>query len=281
MNPTQVVDYADALLSRRFPKRVVKFGPVSIPAYEWPGAGSEKGGSSGHLEFNKMIFCQNQEDEDSSIAISVGREDGRRDTSSLIIRKEDDTLAIPYVPTMYGVFRALVSDKFVKRVLEIYEENREEYDENREEDFSFGGEGYGKAKKRNLNLAFVEFIKRNNYNYTGISLFAFNQKIRGLRDLGFFVKKSILIKGENLKGVLEPLEDYNDLIRHIDGRDKEIKLANSLANKLLIPHNFVLSDELPDLNFPFDEENMEEPIHFRGNRERKILRDTLERMERG
>ena len=64
-------------------------------------------------------------------------------------------------------------------------------------------------------------------------------------------------------------------------RGEEIKLSNSLADKLLIPHNFVLSDELPDLNFPFDEEDKEDSIHFRSNRERKILRDTLERMERG
>ena len=62
MTPTMVVDYAEGILLKKFRENVVHMGKIyrNIPAYQWPGAGSEKGGSSGHLNFSKIIFAESE-----------------------------------------------------------------------------------------------------------------------------------------------------------------------------------------------------------------------------
>ena len=119
MTPTGTVDYAEEMLVKRFPERVVAVKYQNIPAYKWDGAGSERGGVSDYLNFERIIFAESDGLPDKEIlAISVGRNKGGMDSKRPIIIDDGGGLRIPYIPKMYGVLRVIVPRDFSEEVLE-------------------------------------------------------------------------------------------------------------------------------------------------------------------
>lgn len=220
--PFQIVDYAEVLLSRRFPKRVVKFGPFNIPSYSWPGAGSEKGGSSGHLSFEKIIFA-NPEEKDS-FALAVGRKQGRMDTTQRpIILNHDRSLEIPYSPAMYGIFRVIVPNDFVKEVIDYYRESMENPGED--------------SNSRNLDHLVTDLIADNFHRYYNILLFAFDERHKSFKN-GFFRNDGYFYG------------DFKNELTRFEGLQTcgiGTELANDLADRVLEVHP---SDETVDLSQP-------------------------------
>jgi len=239
MSPCNVLDYTEELLSRRTKNKFVRIYPQDIPAYKWSGAGSEKGGSSGYLTFDKMIFAP--EEHGDYLAISVGRKNGKVNTSGMpAIIHSDNSVSIPYNPKMYGVFRVILPKDIVEKVLEMYEPHK------RKKSIPRNISGYWDSPRGKIDRALGKLIGKNNKNYEGISLFAFDGEIRGLRQ-GFFVKKHIPFD--------KPLEDVLEEFSFEDGfrffspyeKDEGRKLSSKLADKLLVSRNFKIEDRLVNL----------------------------------
>ena len=227
LGPLEIVDYAEAFLSRRFPRRVVKFGPFSIPSHTWSGAGSAKGGSSGHLNFRKIIFANPEKG--SSFALAFGRKKGSMDTSQIpIIHHHDGALEIPYSPSMSGIFRVIVPNSFAKRIIDYYRKNIE----NSEED--------PKSRRRDLDFLLNNLIKDNFDNYSNVLLFAFDGEYSGLRN-GFFRSKDGRVYNGFEKD-LRPFERYQT-----KSEDEGIATANNLADRIL---NVNRLDRTEDLSKP-------------------------------
>lgn len=219
LSPFEIVDYAEALLSRRFPNRVVKFGPFNIPSYSWYGAGSEKGGSSGYLTFEKIIFA-NPEKKDS-FTLAVGRKQGRMDTSQRpIILNRDRSLEIPYSPAMYGIFRVIVPNDFAKEVINFYTRNVKGQETSEDGNLSRAG--------RNLYFLLDELIEDNFHRYSNILLFAFDGKY-GFNREGFFRERYGGKFYGDFKNELIPFESLRTY-----GIGTE--LANDLADRVLTVH---------------------------------------------
>jgi hypothetical protein len=210
ISPTNIVDSAEEKLLKKFPGKSVGIRYRNIPAYEWNGAGSEKGGSCDYFRFGRIIFADsNGLQNGERLAISVGRREGERDSSFPIILNNDESLSIPYNPKMYGVLRVIVPEYFAEQILKKQ-----------------------KNKGGSFDYAINKFLKREYMGYGGISLFAFDGEVNGLRR-GFFVKRRPPLDGENLTSLLEEF--------HVDD-------ANGLTDKLLEPRNFGQFDRLENLS---------------------------------
>lgn len=226
MTPTMVVDYAEGILLKKFRENVVHMGKIyrNIPAYQWPGAGSEKGGSSGHLNFSKIIFAESEGlKKGERLAISVGRRNGQRDSGFPIMIENGGDLRIPYNPKMYGVLRVIIPEEVATEAVK-----RE------------------KSKGNSFDHTLYSFLKCEYSNYAGISLFAFDGEFSGLKH-GFCIKKRKLID-ERLDDLLQNFYVYG----YFDGpknpdRKKGIELSHRLAERLLEPENFSKFDKLENL----------------------------------
>jgi len=209
MSPTEIVSYAENLLFKKFPGKSVGVKYGNIPAYEWNGAGSEKGGSCDYLKFGRIIFAESEGlHKNERLAIAVGRRNGDRDSSFPIVVNSDESLSISYNPKMSGVLRVIVPEGFAEEALEKQ-----------------------KKKGKDFDLAINKFLKREHYGYGGISLFAFDGEVSGLRR-GFFIKSRPPLDGESLNGILKKFDIDN---------------AHDLTDKLLEPRNFSEFDRLDNL----------------------------------
>lgn len=239
MTPCDVLDYTEILLSSRVKNEYVNFIGKNIPAYEWEGVGSEKGGASGYLNFNRMVFAPMENG--NYLAISVGRAKGQRNGALPVVINYDKSLTIPYNPKMYGVFRIILPKNVVDRVLEVYEPHKKER-------FSRNNfEKYLGSVRKKIDFTLSNLIERNNRRYNGISLFAFDGEFRGLRE-GFFVKKDYIFDGESLEDVLKEF-DFEGSRKFFSPykRDEGRKLSSRLADILLSPKNFMINDEITSL----------------------------------
>lgn len=242
MTPIEVMAYSESLISRRFPRRVAKIHEyggkegVWIPAYEWEGAGSEKGGSSGHLFFRKVIFADSETiNKDSCLAISFGYESGGIDSSRIAVLMNDSSVSLPYIPGMAGVFREIVPRDFADRIIL---ESRLGREEGLDEEVN-----YWQSRVRKVSSALRELLRSGNRTYSDISLFAFDGEAGGLR--GFFAKQYAPFDYP-LRDVLRPFdfEEFSMLRWKNPEREAGIRLSNNLADHLLSFGGFTISDSL-------------------------------------
>ncbi len=233
IRPCNVFRDAERLLSRSAENEYVNFNGTGIPTNESGGAGSEKLSYSGCLDFKRMIFAPMKDGH--YLTTSLGEMGGQINTNSPIITDhEGKDPAFPYTPKMSGFFRIILPEEVIKKIFEISKSSGE--NPNRHFDYAVWG----------LDYALTEIIRRNNSNYRGMSLFAFDGEVKGSRQ-GFFKKTCPLFSGEYLGDFLG---EY--IIGGSNGysipytENEEGQLSNNLANRLN-PKNIMISDEIPSL----------------------------------
>jgi len=221
--PSQLIDYTETLLSRRFPNRVVKVHPFSVPAFTRGAAGSDRGDSWGYLTFDKVIFANPKElGKKNSLMIAVGREKGRRDPSRVVIMDHDRNLTVPYIPQMSGIWRIVVPKSIAKSVVDFY--IRDVRGQETLED--------GSVSKAGINLwhALEEMVGDNFHHYSNVLLFGFDESIKNYRGAGLFKFKH----GSMLHGFEYDLEPFSlDLSWGFWSYEEGIEFSSKLADRSL------------------------------------------------
>lgn len=99
----EVLHRALELLAEQFPARVIARSAqdFAIPAYSWPGAGSEKGGSAEHIDYRTLVFLPARDGLVHLVAVA----DNKPDFSNMvfIVDPESDTFQALGVPAVYSV----------------------------------------------------------------------------------------------------------------------------------------------------------------------------------
>jgi hypothetical protein len=92
----ETLSHSFSNLEARFPERTIGvYGAECCPAYEWDGAGSEKGGSAGIVSYDKIIFIPHEDNK--NLVVSVGDKNEDRyafpDYSLLLMQTLPNNLA--------------------------------------------------------------------------------------------------------------------------------------------------------------------------------------------
>jgi len=147
----EILHHSFALLEQRFPERTLPvFGASHIPAYSWEGAGSERGGTAGDIEYQKLVFvpyCEGQ-----TLVTSLG--DARGDFTS-------------GGPSNYSVLAVQkVSDRLAELLLAFYREK-------------LNGRTSGEGDS-SLTYPLHELLEQPMRSFRGVPVFAFDDESRSL-----------------------------------------------------------------------------------------------------
>ncbi len=223
----ELLHHSLAQLVEQFPERVIDRrrsdgGHIfSMPAYEWPGAGSERGGSAEHMKYEQVVFLP--ERNGRVFVVSVGDKQfdsmhtvfilGDHDGGSEDLFEYD--VRTGALPSYYSVlFRYSVSPRFADALLGHYHEHIQGKEER---NYAFAS-------------AFEDVLQDGTRYYIGCPLFAVDPGEKSTRSGRAYANISGSITSFCRSSVVEVPEFWRDRL-HGD-LARRVELSRTLAHYL-------------------------------------------------
>ena len=155
----EILNHSLEILAEKYPDRSLELKMYPLPAYDWPGAGSEKGGSAEHIIYETLVFAPAQKDK--VLAISVGN-------------KHVEWLDYSGIGKYSLLFRQVIPTDLAELILNYYNSNIKDKNEESEQ--------YSEFK-----WAVSRLLQEGTTHFRGASIFAFDEAGRE-HNAGFFFK---------------------------------------------------------------------------------------------
>ena len=188
--PREMLSYSLELLAQQFPERTVE-ATVSVPVYEWSGAGSERGGAAEYIKYEKVIFLPSQDG--NVVAVSMGNKERRWGVADVGLVFRDQYMAQSITRDYSVLLRTKVPDALAKKLLTFYHEKAKEKAEV-PFDFLYGLE---------------QTLKPATGDYQGITLLAFDEDES--REKAGFYRKTHSLDGKLLQKLDSHFMDRADM----------------------------------------------------------------------